>query len=67
MEGRVVVTVDVPGAFMQADIDEFIIVKSAAVIEDTLVRLSERFGKEGPFTINRGTVHEYLGKSHPAL
>ncbi|MCE2996668.1 MAG: hypothetical protein LW863_13795 [Flammeovirgaceae bacterium] len=156
MEGRVVVTVDVPGAFMQADIDEFIVVKfegelaqllekvdpasyskykvmengkeviyaelqkalygtlqaallfwkemrqflvdvlgftinpydecvanktvdgkqctilwhvddlkishvSAAVIEDILAKMSERFGKEDPLTINRGTIHDYLG------
>jgi len=38
MEGRVVVTVDVPGAFMQADIDEFILVK----FEDDLARLLKR-------------------------
>jgi hypothetical protein len=34
---------------------------SATVIEDIWAKLSERFGKEDPLTINRGKEHEYLG------
>jgi hypothetical protein len=34
---------------------------SAAVLDEIIERLDEKYGKEAPLTVNRGTVHEYLG------
>jgi hypothetical protein len=34
---------------------------SIAVLDEIIERLDEKYGKEAPLTVNRGTVHEYLG------
>jgi hypothetical protein len=34
---------------------------SAAVLDEIIERLDEKYGKEAPLTVNRGTVLEYLG------
>ncbi len=41
-EGRDVATVDIPGAFMQADIDEVVHVKFEGEIAEMLVRLDPK-------------------------
>ena len=41
-EGRDVATVDIPGAFMHADIDEAVHVKFEGAIEDMLVKLDPK-------------------------
>jgi len=33
----------------------------AAVVEEVITRMNERFGKEAPVVVSRGKVHEYLG------
>jgi hypothetical protein len=42
MEGRDVVTVDIPGAFMQADIDELVHVKLEGKIAEMLVKMDPK-------------------------
>jgi hypothetical protein len=42
MEGRDVVTVDIPGAFLQADIDEVVHVKFEGEITKMLVRMDPK-------------------------
>ncbi len=41
MEGRTVITLDVPGAFMQADIDEKIIVKFEGKLAKLLTKVDQ--------------------------
>jgi hypothetical protein len=55
MEGRDVVTVDIPGAFMQADIDEVLHVKFEGEIAEMLVRMDPK--------LYRKYVKEEHGKS----
>jgi hypothetical protein len=42
LEGRDVATVDIPGAFMQADIDEVVHVKFEGEMAEMLVKLDPR-------------------------
>jgi len=34
---------------------------SIEVLDDIINKLSEKYGKEAPLTVNRGKIHEYLG------
>ena len=34
---------------------------SEKVVESIVTKLQERYGKEAPLTVNRGTQHDYLG------
>ncbi|KAI2491389.1 Reverse transcriptase (RNA-dependent DNA polymerase) [Fragilaria crotonensis] len=75
-ERRDVATVDLPGAFMQADMEDTVHMKLEGkmaellvkcdpklyrVVTDVIELLKSEFGNEAPLTITRGKVHEYLG------
>jgi hypothetical protein len=52
MEGRYVATVDIPGAFMQADIDEVVHVRFEGDIAEMLVRMDPKL------------YHKYVKEKH---
>ena len=76
LENRDVAIVDVPGAFMQADMDELVHVRFTGTMVDLLIKIDaemyelvdqviemsdDEFGKETPMNKSRGKVHDYLG------
>ena len=76
LENRDVAIVDVPGAFVQADMDELVHVRFTGTIIDLLLKIDaemyelvdqviemsdDEFGKETPMNKSRGKVHDYLG------
>jgi hypothetical protein len=59
LEGTKVVTVNIPGAFMQTDVDELINVK----LEDELVDLLVVDSGHDDFVMEGGVVRDFTGES----
>ena len=71
MEKRNVVTLDIPGAFMQADIDELIHVKLVGELADLLIKVDPSYSKfvtyengKRSFTQNLTKLYMVLCKLH---
>mmetsp|Transcript_13155 Transcript_13155/g.17318 ORF Transcript_13155/g.17318 Transcript_13155/m.17318 type:complete len:119 (-) Transcript_13155:166-522(-) len=63
MEGRKVVTLDIPGAFMQADIDELIHVKLEGELADLLVQADPSYAKFVTYENNKKAIYTELDKA----
>jgi len=63
LEGRKVVTLDIPGAFMQADIDELIHVKLEGEIADLLVRADPSYAQFITYENNKKVIYTELDKA----
>ena len=62
-EGRKVATVDIPGAFMQADMDELVYVKFQGEMADALTRIDpERYAKFVVQEKGKSVVYAALSK-----
>ena len=63
IEGRYVVTLDIPGAFMQADIDEIIHVKLVGELAELLVRVDPSYEQFIHYEKNQKVIYTELDKA----
>ena len=63
MENRNVVTLDIPGAFMQADIDELIHVKLVGELADLLIKVDPSYSKFVTYENGKKVIYTELDKA----
>ena len=63
MENRNVVTLDIPGAFMQADIDEIVHVKLHEELADLLVKIDPSYAKFVTYENGKRVIYTELDKA----
>ena len=64
MEGCQVVTCDVPGVFMQADIDEILQIKLVGEIAELLVKANPSYSKFVTHENRKTVIYVELSKAH---
>ena len=63
LEGRNVVTMDIPGAFMQADIDELIHVKLVGELADLLIKVDPSYSQFVTYENGKRVIYTELDKA----